>query len=75
MPNDSIREERPQTFPADQGTSLTSHGDGEPSIDRRSVEIREETIKAEEQAERKLRDDADKLLKSSSSSGSGSSKK
>lgn len=62
-------------FPADQGTSATSHGDGTPGIDESLVAKREEAIKAEKESERKLRDEAKSLLSSSKDSGTKDSGK
>lgn len=75
MADDAVRKGGTRVFAADQGESLTSHGDGTPAIDEGLVEAREQAIKDEENKQQKLRDDADKLLKrsSSNSSGSGSS--
>lgn len=70
---DSIRKGGSRVFAADQGTSLTSHGDGSPNIDEGLVAAREAEKKAADQHEKKLRDDADKLLKRSSASSSSSS--
>jgi hypothetical protein len=46
---DHIREERPPRYMADQGTSKTSHGDGEPTIDEALIERRERDLKEEEE--------------------------
>lgn len=48
---DHVRDERPPRYLADQGTSKTSHGDGEPTIDTPLIEARERAIKEEEEKE------------------------